>query len=260
MDTPEYTFIKLHLESPIATIQLNRPEALNALNLKLMDEVIAALDRLEADDEIRCVIITGNERAFAAGADIKEMAGAGAIEMHQRDQFARWDRIRRFNKPLIGAVSGFALGGGNELAMLCDMIVASETAQFGQPEINIGVMPGAGGTQRLTRAVGKAIAMEVVLAGRFLTAREALQHGLVNRVVPVEVYLQEAKRLASTVAEKAPIALQLAKEAVLKAYDASLQEGLVFERKNFYMLFATEDQKEGMAAFVEKRKADFKGK
>ena len=260
MNTPEYTFIKLHHEPPIATIQLNRPEALNALNLKLMDEVISALDRLEVDPEIACAIITGNERAFAAGADIKEMAGADAIEMHQRDQFARWDRIRRFKKPLIAAVSGFALGGGNELAMLCDMIVASETAQFGQPEINIGVMPGAGGTQRLTRAIGKALAMEVVLAGRFLTAKEAQQHGLVNRVVPVESYLQEAQRLARTIAEKGPIALQLAKEAVLKTYDAPLQEGLIFERKNFYMLFATEDQKEGMAAFVEKRKPEFKGK
>ena len=176
-----------------------------------------------------------------------------------RDQFAKWDRIRRFKKPLIAAVSGFALGGGNELAMLCDMIVASETAQFGQPEINIGVMPGAGGTQRLTRAVGKAIAMEVILAGRTLTAREALQYGLVNRVVPVEVYLDEAKRLARTIAEKGPIALELAKEAVLKAFDAPLQEGLTFERKNFYMLFSTEDQKEGMSAFVEKRKPDFKG-
>jgi enoyl-CoA hydratase len=260
MDTPEYTFIKLHLELPIATIQLNRPEALNALNLRLMDEVIAALDRLEGDPEVVCVIITGNERAFAAGADIKEMAGASSIDMHQRDQFAKWDRIRRFKKPLIAAVSGFALGGGNELAMLCDMIVASETAQFGQPEINIGVIPGAGGTQRLTRAVGKALAMEVVLAGRFLTAREAQQYGLVNRVVPVESYLAEAKRLARTIAEKGPIALQLGKEAVLKAFDTPLQEGLVFERKNFYMLFATEDQKEGMAAFVEKRKAQFKGK
>jgi enoyl-CoA hydratase len=260
MDTPEFTFIKLHPEPTIVTIQLNRPDALNALNIKLMEEVILALDLLEDDPAIGCVIITGNERAFAAGADIKEMAGAGAIEMHQRDQLARWERIKRFKKPLIAAVSGFALGGGNELAMLCDMIVASESAQFGQPEINIGVMPGAGGTQRLTRAVGKAVAMEMVLAGRFLTASEAHQYGLVNRVVPVEVYLEEAKRLARTIAEKAPIALQLAKESVLKAFDASLQEGLLFERKNFYMLFATEDQKEGMAAFVEKRKPHFKGK
>lgn len=260
MQTPEYTLINLIPEPPIATIQLNRPQVLNALNLQVMDEVLSALDEIEADDAIRCVVITGNERAFAAGADIKEMAGATTVEMLQRDQFARWDRIRRFKKPLIAAVSGFALGGGNELAMLCDMIVASETAQFGQPEINIGVMPGAGGTQRLTRAVGKAMAMEMVLAGRMLSAKEALQYGLVNRVVPIEAYLQEAKRLAAQIAEKGPIALQLAKEAVNKAFDAPLQEGLIFERKNFYTLFSTEDQKEGMAAFVEKRKARFRGK
>ena len=260
MDNQDASLIKLIHEPPVATIQLNRPQVLNALNLQVMDEVMAALDELERDDDVRCVIITGNERAFAAGADIKEMADATTVEMLQRDQFAKWDRIRRFKKPLIAAVSGYALGGGNELAMLCDMIVASETAQFGQPEINIGVMPGAGGTQRLTRAVGKAIAMEMVLAGRTLTAREALQYGLVNRVVPIEVYLQEAKRLARQIAEKGPVALQLAKEAVNKAFDSSLQEGLVFERKNFYTLFSTEDQKEGMAAFVEKRKPNFKGK
>jgi enoyl-CoA hydratase len=260
MDTPEFQLIKLTTDGPVAVIQFNRPEVLNALNMQLIDEVIAALDGLESDDEIRCVILTGNERAFAAGADIKEMAGAGTVDMLVRDQFARWDRIRRFKKPIIAAVSGFALGGGNELAMLCDMIVASETAQFGQPEINIGVIPGAGGTQRLTRAVGKAIAMEMVLAGRMLSAREALQHGLVNRVVPVEVYLEEAKRLGRTIAEKGPLAVQLGKEAVLKSFDATLQEGLFFERKNFYILFSTEDQKEGMSAFVEKRKPDFKGK
>ena len=256
----ETMLVKLTTNGYVATIQLNRPEVLNALNLQMMDELIAALDEYEHDENIRCVVITGNERAFAAGADIKEMAGAGTVEMMVRDQFAKWDRIRRFKKPLIAAVSGFALGGGNELAMLCDMIVASETAQFGQPEINIGVMPGAGGTQRLTRAVGKAVAMEVVLAGRTLTAREALQWGLVNRVVPVEAYLKEALRLAAQVAEKGPLAAQLAKEAVLKTYDSPLSEGLLFERKNFYMLFSTEDQKEGMSAFIEKRKARFEGK
>lgn len=255
-----YTLIKLTHNAHVATIQLNRPEVLNALNLQLMDELIAALQELQDDPESRVVVLTGNERAFAAGADIKEMADASAVEMLVRDQFGKWDRIRRFKKPLIAAVSGYALGGGNELAMLCDMIVASETAQFGQPEINIGVMPGAGGTQRLTRAVGKAIAMEVILGGRNLTAREALQFGLVNRVVPVEVYLKEAQRLAAQIAEKGPLALQLAKEAVLKVYDTSLQDGLEFERKNFYLLFSTEDQKEGMSAFVEKRKAEFKGK
>jgi enoyl-CoA hydratase len=258
-DEQSYNLIKLSREGRVAIIQLNRPEVLNALNMQLMDELIAALNELESDAEVRCVILTGNERAFAAGADIKEMADASTVEMLKRDQFVKWDRIKKFKKPLIAAVSGYALGGGNELAMLCDMIVASDTAQFGQPEINIGVMPGAGGTQRLTRAVGKAIAMEVILAGRTLTAREALQSGLVNRVVPVEGYLDEAKRLANQIAEKSPIALQLAKEAVLKVFDTGLQDGLEFERKNFYMLFSTEDQKEGMAAFVEKRKAQFKG-
>ena len=255
-----YEFIIVSNEGAVATIQLNRPDVLNALNLKLMDEVLEALDNLERDDTCRCVIITGNERAFAAGADIKEMAEATSTEMLTRDQFAKWDRIRRFKKPLIAAVSGYALGGGNELAMLCDMIVASETAQFGQPEINIGVMPGAGGTQRLTRAVGKTIAMEVILAGRTLTAREAERFGLVNRVVPVEAYLREAQKLAAQIAEKAPISVQLAKDAVLKAFELPLQEGLAMERKNFYLLFSTEDQKEGMAAFVGKRKPTFEGK
>lgn len=258
-ESADYKLIKLEREGHIAVIQLNRPEVLNALNLQLMDELLSAFAALEADPEVRCVVLTGNERAFAAGADIKDMAEASTLEMLKRDQFAKWDRIRRFKKPLIAAVSGYALGGGNELAMLCDMIVASETAQFGQPEINIGVIPGAGGTQRLTRAVGKAIAMEVVLGGRTLTAKEAYQFGLVNRVVPIEVYLSEAKRLAEKIAEKSPIALQLAKDAVLKVYDSHMQDGLEFERKNFYMLFSTEDQKEGMAAFIEKRKPQFKG-
>jgi enoyl-CoA hydratase len=256
----QYEFIIVSNEGAVATIQLNRPDVLNALNLKLMDEVLGALDNLERDDTCRCVIITGNERAFAAGADIKEMAEATSTEMLTRDQFAKWDRMRRFKKPLIAAVSGYALGGGNELAMLCDMIVASESAQFGQPEVNIGVMPGAGGTQRLTRAVGKAIAMEVILAGRTLTAREAERFGLVNRVVPVEAYLREAQKLAAQIAEKAPISVQLAKDAVLKAFELPLQEGLAIERRNFYLLFGTEDQKEGMAAFVEKRKPTFEGK
>ena len=260
MNKPEYKFILVTTDAAVSTIQLNRPEVLNALNLQLMDEVLDALDTLERDDTCRCVIITGNERAFAAGADIKEMADATSTEMLTRDQFAKWDRIRRFKKPLIAAVSGYALGGGNELAMLCDMIVASETAQFGQPEINIGVMPGAGGTQRLTRAVGKAIAMEVILAGRTLTAREAERFGLINRVVPVEAYLREAQRLAAQIAEKAPISVQMAKDAVLKAFELPLQEGLTLERRNFYLLFSTDDQKEGMAAFVEKRKPTFEGK
>ena len=223
-----------------------------------MGEVKKALEDFDADSSIRAVVIHGHERAFAAGADIKQMAGKSAVDMLKIDQFTTWDTIRRIKKPIIAAVSGFALGGGCELAMLCDMIVASETAQFGQPEINIGVMPGAGGTQRLTRAVGKVRAMEMVLTGKFITAEEALAFGLINKIVPTALYLQEAIKMAQIVAEKSPIAIQLAKESVLKAFDSGLQEGLHFERKNFYMLFATEDQKEGMNAFVEKRKADFK--
>jgi enoyl-CoA hydratase len=188
------------------------------------------------------------------------MSGASAVEMLIRDQFARWDRIRKIKKPLIAAVSGFALGGGCELSMTCDIIIASETAKFGQPEINIGVMPGAGGTQRLTRAVGKYKAMEMVLTGKMISADEALTRGLVNKVVPVEYYLEEAKSLAKEIASKPPVAVRLAKEAVLKSFDTTIEGGLEFERKNFYLLFASEDQKEGMKAFVEKRKAEWKGK
>lgn len=256
----EFIIVEPQVAPWVAMIRLNRPKELNALNLQLMGEIKEAMEALDEDEQVRAIVITGNERAFAAGADIKQMAGRTAIDMLKIDQFSIWDAIRRTKKPIIAAVSGFALGGGCELMMHCDMVVASETAQFGQPEINIGVMPGAGGTQRLTRAVGKVRAMEMVLTGRFINATEALAAGLINKVVPVELYLDEAVKMAATVAEKSPLAVQLAKESVLKAFDTHLQEGLFFERKNFYMLFATEDQKEGMNAFVEKRKADFKGK
>jgi enoyl-CoA hydratase len=255
----DYQYIVVRKDEGYAVIQLNRPEALNALNIELMGELAEALETLDRDADVRCIVLTGNEKAFAAGADIKEMADATAIEMLIRDQFARWDRIRRIKKPLIAAVSGFALGGGCELAMSCDIIIASETAKFGQPEVNIGVMPGAGGTQRLTRAVGKYKSMEMVLTGRMITAEEAKEYGLVNKVVPVEYYLQEAKDLAQEVASKPPIAVRLAKEAVLKSFDTTIEGGLEFERKNFYLLFASEDQKEGMKAFVEKRKPRWKG-
>jgi enoyl-CoA hydratase len=246
-------------DGQIATVQLNRPDVLNALNLDLMVRLVEVLHDLDKDDEVRCIVIHGNERAFAAGADITEMAEASSMDMLERDQFARWDSIRRTKTPLIAAVSGFALGGGCELTMICDMIVASETARFGQPEINIGIMPGAGGTQRLTRAVGKGIAMEMVLAGRTLKADEALAHGLVNRVVPVEFYLESAMELAREVAQRPPISARLAKESVNKAFDAPLQEALEFERKNFYLLFASKDSHEGMKAFMEKRRPEFKG-
>lgn len=256
----EFIIAEPRFRKHIGLIRLNRPNELNALNLQLMGEVRDTLKAFDDDDEIRVIIITGNEKAFAAGADIKQMSDKTAVDMLKIDQFSTWDQIRRTKKPIIAAVSGFALGGGCEMVMLCDMVVASETAQFGQPEIRIGVMPGAGGTQRLPRAVGKAKAMEMVLTGNFIGAREALERGLVNKVVPVELYLEEAVKLAEQIADKSPIAVQMAKESVLKAFEMPLQEALYFERKNFYMLFATEDQKEGMKAFVEKRKPDFKGK
>ena len=254
------TTILLTKESGYALIQFNRPEVLNAINMKLMEELVSTLEELDKESEVRCIILTGNEKAFAAGADIKEMAEASAMEMLQRDQFARWDRIRKIKKPIIAAVSGFALGGGCELAMTCDIILASESAKFGQPEIAIGVIPGAGGTQRLTRAVGKYKAMEMVLTGSMITAEEAKQWGLVVKVVPNEYLIEEAKNLAKLIASKPPVAVRLAKEAVLKSFDTTIEGGLEFERKNFYMLFASEDQKEGMKAFIEKRKPEWKGK
>lgn len=257
---PEFIIIHQQVAPYVAHIQLNRPKELNALNLQLMTELKEALKSLDADESVRVIVISGNEKAFAAGADIKQMAGKTAMDMYNIDQFSTWDTIKKTKKPLIAAVSGFALGGGCELVMLCDMIVASETARFGQPEIKIGVMPGAGGTQRLTRAVGKALAMEMVLTGKFITAIEALNAGLINRIVPVELYLQEAIQLATEIAALSPLAVRMAKESVLKAFDSSLEEGLHFERKNFYLLFASDDQKEGMQAFVEKRVPVFKGK
>lgn len=254
-----YIIVEQEVRPFVSLIRLNRPKELNALNLGLMNELVDAFGKLDKDPQTRCIVITGNDRAFAAGADIKEMAGKTAVDMHKIDQFSKWDRIKKTKTPVIAAVSGFALGGGCELTMLCDMIVASETAKFGQPEIKIGVMPGAGGTQRLTRAVGKARAMEMVLTGRFITAQEAYDYGLVNKVSPPELYLDEALDLGSSVASMPPLASQMAKEAVLKAFDTSLEDGLLFERKNFYLLFSTEDQKEGMEAFVEKRKPEWKG-
>jgi enoyl-CoA hydratase len=259
-DTLAYQHILVSREDRVGIVQLNRPQVLNALSTAVIDELVAAMQIFDADPTIGCMVLTGNDRAFAAGADIKEMAEASAVEMLTRDNLARWERIRQIKKPIIAAVSGYALGGGNELAMACDMIIASETAQFGQPEINIGVMPGAGGTQRLTRALGKAKAMELILTGRMLGAYEAERLGLVTRVVPVEAYLTEAKRLAADIASKAPVAVRLAKATVNKAFELSLREGLEYERATFYTLFATEDQKEGMRAFVEKRKAEYQGR
>lgn len=258
--SPEFILVNPQFDKHIALIQINRPKELNALNRQVMLEIKEALLQLDEDEQVRVVILTGGEKVFAAGADIKQMADATAMSMLNIDQFSTWDQIKKTKKPIIAAVSGFALGGGCELAMTCDMIVASETAQFGQPEINIGTMPGAGGTQRLTRAVGKALAMELVLTGKFISAEEALNAGLINRVVPVEVLFKETLNLARTIASKSPVAVRLAKESVVKAFETSLDEGLQFERKNFYLTFASEDQKEGMAAFVEKRKPNFIGK
>jgi len=251
--------IRTERDGHVGVVRLNRPKQLNALNLELMELLASALEAFDADDGVRVIVLAGNERAFAAGADIKDMADATVVDQYKRNQFARWERIKRVRKPIVAAVSGFALGGGCELMMHCDVIVASETARIGQPEINIGVMPGAGGTQRLTRAVGKATAMDVILTGRFLTAAEALAGGLVSRVVPVEHYFEEAMKIARLIAEKPPLAVQMAKDAVLKAHEMSLSAGLEYERKLFYMLFATQDQKEGMQAFIDKRKPEFRG-
>ena len=244
----------------VGVIRLNRPKVLNALNPELMTQLADQMEVWDRDAAIYVMLLAGSERAFAAGADIGDMAEQSAISMYERDQFATWDRIKRIRKPIIAAVSGFALGGGCELMMMCDVIIASDTVQIGQPEINIGVMPGAGGTQRLTRALGKALAMDMILTGRFIGAKEALEAGLVSRVVPREHWFDAALKVAQEMSKKPAVALRLAKEAILKADEVSLEEGVQHERKLFYMLFATEDQKEGMRSFVEKRKPTFKGK
>jgi enoyl-CoA hydratase len=255
-----YQNIIVTKEGSIGIVQLNRPSALNALNFELMAELVKALEELDGDQAVRVIILTGNERAFAAGADLKEMSQAGPVDLILGRRFELWDRIRKIAKPIIAAVSSYCLGGGNELAMSCDMIIASENATFGQPEVNVGIMPGAGGTQRLIRAVGKYKAMEMILTGKPITAQEAHRVGLVNRVVPTESLMDEAKKIANEIASKPPISIRAAKEAILKAQDTALEVGLDFERKSFYMLFATEDGKEGMKAFLEKRKPNFKGK
>ncbi len=252
--------VRISIDEAVAIITVNRPEVLNALNAALMEQLIAALERLDNDPAVRCFVLTGSDRAFAAGADINEMADASAVEMLLRDRFSQWERMRKIRKPIIAAVNGFALGGGCELAMCCDIILAGDAAQFGQPEISLGVIPGAGGTQRLTRAVGKYRAMEMILTGSPISADEALRFGLVNRVVPAETLVSEAVALAKVIASKPPLAVRLAKEAVLRAQESPLSEGLDFERKSFYLLFASDDQKEGMRAFLEKRPPAWKGK
>ncbi|MGH3012757.1 MAG: enoyl-CoA hydratase-related protein [Gaiellaceae bacterium] len=252
--------VLLEREDAIAVVLLNRPEALNALDDELMGELVDALESLDADEGIRCMVLGGSERAFAAGADIGQMAEASAMEMYEARRIDRWDAIRKVRTPLVAAVSGFCLGGGNELAMACDLIVASETARFGQPETGLGIIPGAGGTQRLTRAIGKAKAMDVILSGRFLDAREAERAGLVARVVAKEAWLEEAKAVARAIASKGPIAQRLAKESVNRAFESTLETGLDYERKALYLAFASEDAHEGLTAFKEKRKPEFEGR
>jgi enoyl-CoA hydratase len=247
-------------ERRVALLRFNRPKQLNALNGQVMDELCNALEALDRDEAIRVLVVTGNERAFAAGADIGEMADASPIDMLRTNRIAQWDRVRRIGKPVIAAVAGWCLGGGCELAMALDLIVAAEGARFGQPEINLGVIPGAGGTQRLTRAVGKSAAMEMILTGEPIDAREAHRLGLVARVVPNELVVEDAMALAARIATKSPLALRLAKEAVNVAYEMSLTDALAHERRLFYLLFGSEDQKEGMAAFLEKRDPDFTGR
>jgi enoyl-CoA hydratase len=248
------------VDGAVALVQINRPNVRNALSQALIADLVTTLERFDSEDLIRAIVLTGDRRAFAAGADITEMVDATAIDMQTRPTLARWDRLRKIRKPMIAAVSGYALGGGNELAMICDLIVAAESAKFGQPEINLGIIPGAGGTQRLVRAIGKARAMELVLTGRMLSANEALSLGLITRVVPDELFLSEALRLAHEIAGKPPLAVQAAKDAVLKAFDTTLETGLEYERRMFNWLFTTEDRREGMAAFVEKRAPSFKGR
>ena len=245
----------------VALVTLQRPDVLNALNFALLDELAATLESLDDNPDCRCIVITGSgERAFAAGADIKELAAQTAVSLTADDDFRHWNRIGRIRKPLIAAVRGVALGGGCELAMACDMIVAADDARFGQPEIKLGVMPGAGGTQRLTRAIGKARAMELILTGRTMSAREAEAAGLLTRIVPAEATLQSALDLASEIAGQAPLAAMAAKEAIKQADELSLEAGLALERRNFFLLFATEDQREGMAAFTAKRQPAWKGR
>jgi len=255
-----YEYIKVEPDPPIATITLDRPKVLNALSPAVIAEVGQALSELDADDAVRAVVITGGPKVFAAGADIGDMAERSAAEQLNRDQTGAWSPISGFKKPLIAAVNGYCLGGGCELALMCDVIIAGDSARFGQPEINLGIIPGAGGTQRWPRTAGKFAAMEVMLTGGMISARRAYELGLANKVVPAEMSVAVAQRMARQLAEKPPVAVRLAKESVQKAFETSLAEGLAAERRSFYFLFSTDDQKEGMRAFLEKRKGVFKGR
>lgn len=254
-----YETLIVEIEDYVALIRLNRPEALNALNARLMAELAAAMTAADANDKVRCIVLTGSDKAFAAGADIREMAEKTFVDVFSTDFFAaESDAILRVRKPIIAAVAGYALGGGCELAMICDFIIAADTAKFGQPEINLGVVAGMGGTQRLTRFVGKSKSMDMHLTGRFMDAAEAERCGLVSRVVPAKTLIDEARKTAIKISEKSALTVMAVKEAVNRSYESTLREGLLFERRLFHSLFATEDQKEGMAAFLEKRQPQFR--
>ena len=255
-----YEFVLTEVRGPVGIVTINRPQVRNALNHQTIAELVDALDAFDMDDQVRCMILTGDDRAFAAGADISQMVEAGAVDVLDDDNFARWARFRAIHKPVIAAVSGYALGGGCELALMCDLVVASETAQFGQPEVKIGIIPGAGGTQRWARSAGKVRAMEAVLTGEPVGAVDAERIGLVNRVVPAGAHLDEALRLANLIAARPPLAVRLGKEAVNQAMEVPLSAGLEFERKLFYLLFASDDKREGMRAFLEKRAGRFTGR
>jgi enoyl-CoA hydratase len=255
-----YEYVLSERDGPVGVVTINRPRQLNALSSGVLAELVDALAAHDVDDEVRAIVLTGGPTVFAAGADLKEFGEQSVVSMMSGNRVALFDRVRLISKPIIAAVSGYALGGGCELAMLCDMIVASETARFGQPEINVGLMPGAGGTQRLARTVGKAKAMEMVLTGSPIDAESAEKLGLVNRVVPADSVIEEAKALANKIAAKPPLSVKLSKQAVLKAFELPLTEAVDYERKLFYLLFATEDAKEGISAFVEKRPPTFHGR
>lgn len=257
---PDFEYVLSSVDGPVGVVTLNRPRQLNALAGPLMRELVDALEDHDANPDIRAIVVTGGPTVFAAGADIKEMAESTPVDMLQRNTIGLWDRAKNVSKPVIAAVAGYALGGGCELAMLCDIIVAGENARFGQPEINIGLIPGAGGTQRLTRTVGKYVAMDMVLTGRMLGAEEALQRGLVARVVPAELIVEEGVRLGKEIAGRAPISVRLAKQAVTRAFEGRVDDGIDFERKAFYLLFATEDAHEGMRAFIDKRQPRYEGR
>ncbi|WP_404442003.1 enoyl-CoA hydratase/isomerase family protein [Sutcliffiella horikoshii] len=254
-----YEFIEVSIESSIGIVKLNRPKVLNAINRPMVTEIVTVLEEFDRNDEVKVMVLTGNGRAFAAGADIDEMAEATAIELELLNQFTEWDRLAWVKKPIIGAIQGFALGGGFELALCCDILFASHDAEFGFPEISLGVMPGAGGTQRLTKLMGKSKAMEWLLTGDRMSAKEALHYGVINRAIPRELLMEETMNFAKKIAKQPPLSLRLIKESVHKAVDYSIYEGMQYERKNFYLLFASKDQKEGMRAFKEKRKPKFEG-